>query len=76
LIGGKKIAGVLIETVPYKDGIWVIAGIGLNVSMSDRDLAAIDQPATSLLAETGAEHSLDTLEMDLIARFSTDLQQI
>lgn len=56
LVGGRKICGILSEGVP---GQGVVVGVGLNVNMSAEALAQIDQPATSLMAETGREHPLD-----------------
>jgi BirA family transcriptional regulator, biotin operon repressor / biotin---[acetyl-CoA-carboxylase] ligase len=49
LVDGAKIAGILCELRP---GVAVI-GIGLNVSMSATEADRIDQPATSILIETG-----------------------
>jgi BirA family biotin operon repressor/biotin-[acetyl-CoA-carboxylase] ligase len=49
LIQGKKIAGVLTETVTQKEAIGVVIGIGMNINMPEEALQAIDQPATSLL---------------------------
>ena len=48
LLGGKKLAGILCETLFFPDRIAVALGIGLNVNMSDEELKAIDQPAASL----------------------------
>lgn len=53
LVDGKKICGILSEGIP--DGI--IIGIGLNVNMGDA--GHIDQPATSILMETGSRRSID-----------------
>jgi BirA family biotin operon repressor/biotin-[acetyl-CoA-carboxylase] ligase len=55
LVNGKKICGILSEGVP--DGI--IVGIGLNVNMQSS--GHIDQPATSMLMESGARRSIDDL---------------
>lgn len=56
-VGERKISGVLLETV----GPVAILGIGLNVNMTPAEAAAIDQPATSLRIETGAEYALEPL---------------
>ena len=53
LVNGKKVAGVLCETVFHASHIEIILGFGLNVNMGSEDLAKIDQPATSLKKETG-----------------------
>lgn len=54
-VGGRKIAGILCERFePTGSGpVHFVAGVGLNVNMTPEDAAAIDQPATSLLMETG-----------------------
>lgn len=36
----------------------IIAGVGLNVNMSDEEAAMIDRPATSMLIESGRAHDL------------------
>ncbi|NGX60751.1 MAG: Bifunctional ligase/repressor BirA [Chlamydiae bacterium] len=52
-VEGKKIGGILSET---SQGA-VLIGLGLNCNMTKEELAHIDQPATSLLTETGLPHS-------------------
>lgn len=54
LAGGKKIAGVLAETVMEENHmVKIIAGIGINVNPTAAELALIPKPATSLYCETG-----------------------
>lgn len=53
LIKNKKVSGALCETVFEKDKVHCFLGLGVNVNMAAEDLARIDQPATSLLVETG-----------------------
>lgn len=53
LVNGKKIAGVLCETIFHEKYIEIILGFGLNVNMEIEDLAKIDQAATSMKNETG-----------------------
>lgn len=48
LVEGKKLAGILCETITVNDQIGVVLGIGINVDLSPSLLATIDQPATSL----------------------------
>ena len=53
LIGGRKLAGVLVELQGEATTGWtVILGVGLNYAMQGSDGAAIDQPWVSL-----SEHS-------------------
>jgi len=64
LVGGAKVAGILLETQAAATHVveWLIAGIGVNVAGSPADTA---YPATCLLAEgapdTGAEAVLAAL---------------
>ena len=67
LIGGKKICGILSEAVFGG----VIIGIGLNVNMESA--GHIDQPATSLLIETGERRSVDDLLEKLLPILSARL---
>jgi BirA family biotin operon repressor/biotin-[acetyl-CoA-carboxylase] ligase len=56
--GFKKIAGLLAETwTPSASNriAGVVVGIGINLNMSRQLLDKIDQPATSILAESGKE---------------------
>ncbi len=55
-----KICGILCESRPAEGGrcMQIVAGMGINVNMTPEELAAIDQPATSILAESGQEINL------------------
>ncbi len=53
LLQGKKIAGILCETVMEKEKRGIVCGIGLNVNMPLEVLNQIDRPATSLIVEGG-----------------------
>lgn len=64
-VNDKKIAGILTERVDE----WAIIGIGLNVNMPKEFLDKIDQPATSILIETGKETSIENILKALITRF-------
>jgi BirA family biotin operon repressor/biotin-[acetyl-CoA-carboxylase] ligase len=57
LIEGKKVGGILTEILDHT----IIIGIGLNVNLSQEAFIKVDQPATSLLIETGREWELDPL---------------
>ena len=58
-VGGKKIAGVLAESVFQGGRITkIIAGIGVNLNSTADELAAIGRPATSVRCETGQELDL------------------
>ncbi len=58
LINGKKCAGILCETVRTESQIAVLAGIGININMTQQDLQKVSQPATSLWMETGRSYDI------------------
>lgn len=74
LVKGKKIAGILCET----RGLEVSIGIGLNVNMTPEELGAINQPATSLLAETACTYGpsliLNCIQKHFVPALTAHLQ--
>lgn len=73
LVNSKKIAGILCETIDLEKHFGVILGCGINVNMPEELLKTIDQPATSLLAETGKPHKKEDLIKTLEIFFLEDL---
>ncbi|MFZ4436863.1 MAG: biotin--[acetyl-CoA-carboxylase] ligase [Syntrophales bacterium] len=71
LISGRKVCGILAETKMAKDVIdSVIVGIGLNVNIKKADFdPAHRETATSLLEETGRDHSREDLLLLVCERF-------
>jgi BirA family biotin operon repressor/biotin-[acetyl-CoA-carboxylase] ligase len=69
LVSGKKICGILSEGV----GGGVIIGIGLNVNMQNAE--HIDQPATSVLMESGKRRDVDELLGKLLKHLSVRLDE-
>jgi len=58
LVAGKKIGGILIETQGDMLGPTVVViGIGLNVALSEKLKASIDQPVTDIASAVKAQHS-------------------
>lgn len=53
LLAGKKIGGILCETIMENEQRGIVCGIGLNINMPHEVLESIDQPATSLLMVEG-----------------------
>jgi BirA family biotin operon repressor/biotin-[acetyl-CoA-carboxylase] ligase len=54
LLDGQKLGGILIESRTHAAGRFFFAiGYGLNLSMSDAELASLDRPATSLERKFG-----------------------
>jgi BirA family biotin operon repressor/biotin-[acetyl-CoA-carboxylase] ligase len=72
-LSGKKLAGVLSETVFSKETVDVFCGIGINVNTSREELALIDAPATSLQVETGKAWDKIALLKSLQHQFTADL---
>jgi len=73
MVNHKKISGILCETIPLDNRFGVVIGIGLNVNMTKDLLQTIDQPATSILAETGNETVVGEVIHALKTYFSKDL---
>lgn len=73
MLNGKKLAGVLCETVFHPDHIEIILGFGLNVNMEEEDLIKIDQKATSLKQETGRIWDKEMLLEHILKQFLSDL---
>jgi len=69
LANGRKICGILAERIPQG----LIIGIGLNVNM--KCAKHIDQPATSVLMETGKRSSVDELLQKLLKHLSIHLDE-
>jgi len=56
LVGDEKICGILVELVQDAEGVGVVVGCGVNVSLQDHERVLIDQPVTDLRAH-GVTHS-------------------
>ena len=80
LVNGKKIAGILTETVSFSDKIFLILGVGLNVNMTRDELEAVlrlnpSKSATSLYVETGRAFDIESLIQELQTLFMANLVQ-
>jgi BirA family biotin operon repressor/biotin-[acetyl-CoA-carboxylase] ligase len=75
LLQGKKIGGILCETVLEQGKRGIVCGIGLNVNMSQEALSQIDRPATSLLVERGQPFDVAAILDDLQRVFLLFLQE-
>lgn len=73
LVSGKKIAGILCETLHLTPFFGVVIGIGLNVNMTEESLDTVGQPATSILQETKIKYLPEKLLKEIATRFSDDL---
>jgi len=79
LVNGRKVAGVLTETESKAaNQFYVCVGIGINVNVpfeAFRD-QRIDQPATSLQAETGRTFDLDQLIASLSIKLRSNITKL
>jgi len=76
MLNGKKVAGILAETPPEKNG--VIVGIGVNVNTTSEDLASIEllQPATSMFIESQKTYDLCVVLGVILQKFGNVWEQI
>ncbi|HSX12504.1 MAG TPA: biotin--[acetyl-CoA-carboxylase] ligase [Rhabdochlamydiaceae bacterium] len=70
---GKKVAGVLTETVHLNDRLGVVVGIGLNVNMTADALQIVDQPATSLAIVSGKQWNIEEIMASILEEFRQSL---
>lgn len=70
----KKISGVLCETQFHPEYVDIFLGIGINVNLDQKSADLIDQPATSLLIETGKNWDQQQLLKALQTQFTKDLE--
>jgi BirA family transcriptional regulator, biotin operon repressor / biotin---[acetyl-CoA-carboxylase] ligase len=65
-VGGRKLAGVLLERKQRDYDTRVIAGIGINANIPVETVQKLGPAATSLLAETGQKVSRESLAAALL----------
>ncbi len=75
LVHGKKIAGILCETVAVGDQVGVIIGLGLNINMSPEEFAVLGRPATSFAIEKKEDYDRGVLAGRLEQLFVVALVQ-
>lgn len=69
LIGQKKLAGILTQLLPEKEGGYaLVVGLGLNVNLEAAELPV--EGATSLLLATGCPHELGALAGEIASSFA------
>lgn len=67
VVGGRKLAGLLVDLRGEAAGpTWVVLGVGLNVSIDEREAAQIDQAWTDLDAVLGEDVDRNRLASLLI----------
>lgn len=76
LINGKKIAGILAESVFMGDEFkGVIVGIGINLNLDEEDVKNIDIPATSVYIETGKNIKKDEFLEKFLNNFKKEYDE-
>jgi BirA family biotin operon repressor/biotin-[acetyl-CoA-carboxylase] ligase len=76
-VGGRKIAGVLVEASVDTAGAGVaVLGIGLNVNFDPAKFADISEIATSLAVGAGHRFALDAVEATLFAKLDATIAQM
>lgn len=68
----RKICGILGEFAGPSD---LVIGVGLNVGLTREEASAIDQPATSILIETGRTPALEPLLESLLIPIRASLER-
>ncbi len=69
-INGKKISGILAESVIEKNELQgIILGVGINLNCRKEDIEKINQPATSLNLETNMEIDRNDFLKKVINKF-------
>lgn len=72
---GRKVAGILCESVVYGDQNAVVCGIGMNVNMKEESLKLVTQPAISLYALSGKQFVTGPILERIHQQFEPMLQQ-
>lgn len=76
LINGKKIAGILCETVMQGAKFnGLVLGVGVNLNSSFDSLVTVDKPATALNLEIGREIDVEQFKNILVAEFFSNYDE-
>jgi BirA family biotin operon repressor/biotin-[acetyl-CoA-carboxylase] ligase len=66
-VAGRKLGGILIETVAVADVRYAVMGIGLNISLPlEQDLRTPAAALRELLPEVNAAHALERIAVPLV----------
>lgn len=69
-VGGRKIAGILAETVVAgREFLGLVLGLGVNLNLDATTVGTVDQPATALNLELGRYLSVLAFRDALLAEF-------
>ena len=67
LLNGKKVAGILIETVLQGNRVSMVLGIGINLTLNTNEFEEIRNQATSLQNHTDKHIEIQSLETNIIS---------
>lgn len=72
--GAGKISGILCECVISADNkvAGIVAGMGININLSEETISSIDQPAASLKSLTKRDHNISGIVKDLCAALESN----
>lgn len=68
-VNGKKICGILAETIETKKGLAVVVGIGVNLNSGNSPLELVET-ATSIEAEIGEKPDAEDILQELTKQFA------
>lgn len=74
LFEGKKLAGILVETVPVGDGLGLVIGVGINTRLPEVLRNSIDQPVTDLY-ESGLDIDRNILVAEIVLGFRSAIRE-
>lgn len=76
LVGGRKVCGILIETVQQPAGLAVVLGVGLNVRQTQADFDAAGLPEATSLHMLGIDTTTEAVAWALVARLDGDYERL
>ncbi len=74
LIDGRKVCGILVELRHWQNRVEYVVGFGVNVSLTDTDVQAVDQPVSDL-RQAGIELSRTDLFVALVKNMNRYLSR-
>ena len=71
LLGGAKAAGILAEMASSDTGSFLLVGVGINVSIPQRELSEVGQPAIALSSACGVQLDPERVLFDFLSEWSS-----
>lgn len=77
LVGGRKVAGILVEAESTGDRVdFLVAGIGVNVNGAAASLPGLERTATTLEEQLGCDSCIPDLETLVLDRVAAWLERL